>query len=1396
MPTADWIASRYQTVNLHPCVLATVTARVRQTRADAGRKFDRDVRFKSSDASMGVRELARSMEQDSVARGISSPVVLQHLHSYARERYRGQVVAEAMKAASAPLIPIDSLLPAASTAWSAPTSVQPALRRPSPLVATDRVERDRADTPYSTFPAPALLASAPSGPAPGHQTPLHADPAPAPTSVPGPGSHPHVQIHLHFGNQIGSQSAQGGREHAYGFHPPPSPPPSPPSSPPPSPSPATPPPASFAPTLLRFRGGAPGTVYADAPADDESQPSSPPSPPLATPEVVVAEPPTPAAAAETLVPPRDPLPPFFSPTSTPASDTPLFSDLSHTPTPGAGGASSRLPPADIHAPPPGTTPSAPAPTFSPTLDASTPLHVARDAYAPLASEHPGTTPWNGALTADPLASAPVAPSTEHLQARIDELQRSHEQVMRERDAMALSLQSSESRTAHVASGITAVELERDRVAAHCAVLQTKWEALQTSHVQLAQTHERDANLLARAEASREAERSSLTAARSALTVAETQAQAASELHAQEQAARALSASQHAECQAILQRVTQEQGSLNTQLESALTAIQTGHDERSRLAAVHAAEVEALRSQVELLRTPAPVFRSPPTASPGVPPPTSVACARAPSLRTQPLCSTALVDPTAPNPSALGRPAASHASDDASQFGEPTPPFSVHPAGEDFQSLWTRNHQSDTWRAELRRQISSTGVNAIQLLDRKELPPALEYIDSLLIDPYGPELALIDTRQGYSATDLPDPDLVLAIARRARNRPMADSDPESDDASVTASRASVRTKSRGISPVRRVTTSPPPDDRRRRPPAEDPYSNLNEIIAIPDVFLSTDVQDREYVAAVRRADVIDFAGLSVFRRFLYTNECRGRREASLRLNPKAANSAAKHDCMDKLPIPADLSSDDTFKTSVAYKNHFRVALGQFLSNPLLQGANWKDLLQSLYTRFERPKNGHAMLAHFIRIALRDITLHRDPLLHAEVLLFKLDTSFYSREEGMTPFDRLDSLEPTMDAPTLMAKIVDFYLDKIDDHTMCRTNVLANKVHRAALASKVGTCLLNDERDPARGEVVFSEFNKVWGQLESAYTKEPTADKLAGLDLQKFAETHLKEVCERFTRERTTTERVKGIRAKLNPRSRAPAPVAPAPPPRRTAAAASMQPAPSHEPTYSDDDEYSYGTTYPVDSGLQPPPPRTRRRAASAERARTRPSAVKTAQNPHAPPYAAAAAPLAPEPRPASRSPGPSAPSGRRSCPPPAGSKGELSGKPWDQEKWSATMVDFDRLDEAVQDGQRTAVYATAAKARPTKSDLQELRLGRCPRPEQGQPYQPDACAYCFYRPKAKGQDARPNNPDFWRFGTGDGAHFPGMCDCFKRYLAEGGDASDPPNGRQFLQSALRERRRTA
>jgi hypothetical protein len=245
-----------------------------------------------------------------------------------------------------------------------------------------------------------------------------------------------------------------------------------------------------------------------------------------------------------------------------------------------------------------------------------------------------------------------------------------------------------------------------------------------------------------------------------------------------------------------------------------------------------------------------------------------------------------------------------------------------------------------------------------------------------------------------------------------------------------------------------------------------------------------------------------------------------------------------------------------------------------------------------------------------------------------------------------------------------------------------------------------------------------------------------------------------------------------------------------PKARKVAAAPSRPRPSVALV----DDYRSDDPDPIEYEPEAPEPRRPRkqRAAAAQRRATAPKG--TPASPFAPPYAAAAVPYAPDPRPA-RGEGSSsagAPTGRRTCPPPAGSKGEPKGQMWDKDNWRALMVDFDRLDEAVVDGQRTSVYASASKARPANAEMTELRLNRCPRPEPGQPYPKDACAYCFYRPKAKGRDASPDNPDFWKFGCGDGAHFPGMCACFKRYLAEGGEASDPPKSRAFLQSALRYR----
>jgi hypothetical protein len=82
----------------------------------------------------------------------------------------------------------------------------------------------------------------------------------------------------------------------------------------------------------------------------------------------------------------------------------------------------------------------------------------------------------------------------------------------------------------------------------------------------------------------------------------------------------------------------------------------------------------------------------------------------------------------------------------------------------------------------------------------------------------------------------------------------------------------------------------------------------------------------------------------------------------------------------------------------------------------------------------------------------------------------------------------------------------YLDKIDDPDVNRKNVLNNKNHRKALADKVGTCLLHDETDEARGLAVFHEFNKTWGSAEREYSFNPSKtgldSRVFDLDLQRF------------------------------------------------------------------------------------------------------------------------------------------------------------------------------------------------------------------------------------------------------------------------------------------------------
>ena len=289
----------------------------------------------------------------------------------------------------------------------------------------------------------------------------------------------------------------------------------------------------------------------------------------------------------------------------------------------------------------------------------------------------------------------------------------------------------------------------------------------------------------------------------------------------------------------------------------------------------------------------------------------------------------------------------------------------------------------------------------------------------------------------------------------------------------------------------------------------------ELLSVESKYMSSSVQDREHVKAVSEATGVDPAGLVALRRYLYTAEKIDRRTENKETSPKYAMLAGQN-AAEGLAIPEGLYSEDAHTRGMAYKNLFRGDLAGLLDSKLSVGAPWLDVLRSLRTRFQAAD--HQLLAQHTLVAMRDVQLHNAELLHAEAFLFKLDGVFYSATKGLSDFDQITSRSPTMNAASLLASIVDAYLQQQDDPKLTRKNVLHDKNRRRELFKKARTCLLNDERDAERGKYIHEEFNKLWGTLNIQCDRYPTKTRLAALDLQRFGENQLKDAEERFERER--------------------------------------------------------------------------------------------------------------------------------------------------------------------------------------------------------------------------------------------------------------------------------------
>ena len=146
-----------------------------------------------------------------------------------------------------------------------------------------------------------------------------------------------------------------------------------------------------------------------------------------------------------------------------------------------------------------------------------------------------------------------------------------------------------------------------------------------------------------------------------------------------------------------------------------------------------------------------------------------------------------------------------------------------------------------------------------------------------------------------------------------------------------------------------------------------------------------------------------------------------------------------------------------------------------------------------------------------------------------------------------------------------------------------------------------------------------------------------------------------------------------------------------------------------------------------------------------------------------------------------------------CTRPGGYYGERKSIPWTPDSWEKSRVDFTHFDKCIdaETGAETLCAPFCAQLRPSQPIVPG---GAAPVYFRGKvdkvngQWPQDACKYCANRPVATGQDANPNNPDFWKFGTGNGAHPPHACYRLKRAIAEGGNATDP-HVKSWIQDGL-------
>ena len=176
--------------------------------------------------------------------------------------------------------------------------------------------------------------------------------------------------------------------------------------------------------------------------------------------------------------------------------------------------------------------------------------------------------------------------------------------------------------------------------------------------------------------------------------------------------------------------------------------------------------------------------------------------------------------------------------------------------------------------------------------------------------------------------------------------------------------------------------------------------------------------------------------------------------------------------------------------------YRRPLIILISQALTVGFPWTDILARLSSVLSDPEHGYQRIDNYITSALEDPVLLAYPLLHADVLIYKLDCSYavgtykYAADSVSVDWESATSRRPGEGPIDLAVRVTNAFVMMHDNESITNVTVWSTSSYVNKINTRYAECLGNDIAYPERGASSMRIFLLEWERTRARVEKDRT------------------------------------------------------------------------------------------------------------------------------------------------------------------------------------------------------------------------------------------------------------------------------------------------------------------